>query len=596
MKVVLFAGLVLLLAPTFAGVARAEETAHRALAEHYAPVIFQESRSAVLDFITRFDYDGDWRGDNNWRNAYLYDQPGYVYYGVIESTRHYFITYAFYHARDYTAKPYEGFAPKAEHENDMEGCTLTIEKDGTAFGKAILLETLAHDVFYKYNNRSVRRVSDGALKLDGSFTLVDGRPAVYVEPEGHGVRAASAGTARGSESFPGLIYRYTGTASVPRSHHDHEATYALLSIEDTLWTRRFDVGSTFCCADAYTMPGGTSANLGSAFHGPIGGCAARPPWGWDQAGDKILKGDWFRDPLAAYATQLRIENFTGRYLRNPYLEHDGRAAAPACAASPVNTTVRGALTATLLGIGRAITADGLGGADISRRANQLFVDGAVLLEWAQRADLERWSWDTTRPAQPSFVGEGIRAELRVPQVAGALLRQRHPQVPDPARRAAGARVVGVRRDDRLRRRDDVRGADRTGGGWTHHTNLAGREPEVGQGEDGAAHADHHRIRARHRRHGHPERSERHGAVRHQLSRFRSRRVFEHVLAGRRRAQLLHLCERQDTIRWEDPCTGRDVFACSFSSPAWSPEAQCRYGPRAMATRPRPAPSRSTWRV
>jgi hypothetical protein len=431
MKVVLFAGLVLLLAPTFAGVARAEETAHRALAEHYAPVIFQESRSAVLDFITRFDYDGDWRGDNNWRNAYLYDQPGYVYYGVIESTRHYFITYAFYHARDYTAKPYEGFAPKAEHENDMEGCTLTIEKDGTAFGKAILLETLAHDVFYKYNNRSVGRVSDGALKLDGSFTLVDGRPAVYVEPEGHGVRAASAGTARGSESFPGLIYRYTGTASVPRSHHDHEATYALLSIEDTLWTRRFDVGSTFCCADAYTMPGGTSANLGSAFHGPIGGCAARPPWGWDQAGDKILKGDWFRDPLAAYATQLRIENFTGRYLRNPYLEHDGRAAAPACAASPVNTTVRGALTATLLGIGRAITADGLGGADISRRANQLFVDGAVLLEWAQRADLERWSWDTTRPAQPSFVGEGIRAELRVPQVAGFSFVS--PDVKAPAR-------------------------------------------------------------------------------------------------------------------------------------------------------------------
>ena len=427
MKAALLLGLLLGLAPA----ASAEDAAHRALAEHYAPVIFQESRSAVLDFITRFDYDGDWRGDNNWRNAYLHDLPGYVYYSVIESTRHYFITYAFYHARDYTARPYEGFAPKAEHENDMEGCTLTVEKDDTAFGKAILLETLAHDVFYKYNNRSVGRVSNGALKLDGSFTLVDGRPAVYIEPEGHGVKAASAGVVRGSESFPGLIYRYTGTASVPQSHHDHQATYDLLSIEDTLWAHRFDVGSTFCCADAYAMPGGTTANVGSAFNGPIGGCAAKPPWGWDQASDKILKGDWFRDPLAAYATQLRIENFSGTYTRNPYLEHDGRTATPPCSASAVSTTVRGAVASSLFGIGRAITANGLGGADIGRRANQLFVNSAVLLEWAQRAELERWSWDTTRPAQPAFVGEGIRAELRVPQIAGFSFLS--PDVKAPAR-------------------------------------------------------------------------------------------------------------------------------------------------------------------
>lgn len=63
----------LLLLTGFARASFAEDPAHRKLAEHYAPVVFQESRSAVLDFITRFDYDGDWRGDNNWRNAYLFD-------------------------------------------------------------------------------------------------------------------------------------------------------------------------------------------------------------------------------------------------------------------------------------------------------------------------------------------------------------------------------------------------------------------------------------------------------------------------------------------------------------------------------------------
>ena len=58
-----------------AAAAAAADENHRRVAEHYAPVVFQESRSTVLDFITKFDYDGDWKGDNNWRNAYLYDLP-----------------------------------------------------------------------------------------------------------------------------------------------------------------------------------------------------------------------------------------------------------------------------------------------------------------------------------------------------------------------------------------------------------------------------------------------------------------------------------------------------------------------------------------
>ena len=37
-----------------------EKPEHRALAEYYAPVVYQETKSAILDYITRFDYDGDW--------------------------------------------------------------------------------------------------------------------------------------------------------------------------------------------------------------------------------------------------------------------------------------------------------------------------------------------------------------------------------------------------------------------------------------------------------------------------------------------------------------------------------------------------------
>ena len=65
-----------------------EKPEHRALAEYYAPVVYQESKSAVLDYITRFDYDGNSNGSNNWRNAYRYELRAHVYYGVVESTNH----------------------------------------------------------------------------------------------------------------------------------------------------------------------------------------------------------------------------------------------------------------------------------------------------------------------------------------------------------------------------------------------------------------------------------------------------------------------------------------------------------------------------
>ena len=402
-----------------AAAAAGADANHRRLAEHYAPVVFQESRSTVLDFIAKFDYDGDWKGDNNWRNAYLHDLTGHVYYSVIESSNHYFITYAFYHPRDYTARPYEGFAPKTEHENDMEGCTVTIEKDGSPFGKAVLLETLAHDVFFKYDNRDNRRVSNGSFKLDGSMTFVEGRPAVYIEAEGHGVKAASRSVvASAGNNFPGIVYRYTGKGAVPESNRDPSASYELVSIEDTLWAYRFDVGSTFCCADTYAMSGGTTARLGSAFNGPIGGCAAKPPWGWDQASDKIAKGDWFRDPLKAYPTQLRIQNFTGTYVHNPYLESDGRNASQPCAESAANKTVKGALASSLLGIGRAITDRGLTTGDVGAQAKQLFLGNNPLLEWAQKTQFQQWTWDQSLEALPSIVTQGLRDEMRIPSLAG----------------------------------------------------------------------------------------------------------------------------------------------------------------------------------
>ena len=65
-----------------------------AIAARLAPVFRQAlGSSARYDYITRVDFDGDWRGDNNWNNAERYPLPATVYYSVSETETHYFVHY-----------------------------------------------------------------------------------------------------------------------------------------------------------------------------------------------------------------------------------------------------------------------------------------------------------------------------------------------------------------------------------------------------------------------------------------------------------------------------------------------------------------------
>jgi len=432
-EVIMYRALILLLfcLTSLRSLLAAEKPEHRAMAEYYAPVVYQESKSAVLDYITRFDYDGDWNGANNWRNAYRYELRAYVYYAVVESTQHVFITYAFYHPRDFTARPFEGMAPKTEHENDMEGCMLVVEKDQTRWGRPILMETLAHDHFYKYDNPHYRRVKKGrnTSPLDGSIVFlkqVDAthhqQPAVYIEPEGHGVKAASRQVRYEDFKHPGIIYRFAGRgAEVPRNNSDPDVSYDLISIEDSLWARRTEIGpsSLYCCGDSYASPGGQSILIGSAFNGPIGGCAAKPPWGWDQADDgPIGKGDLFRDPLSAVAAQMQVEGWGGTYLHNPYfVAETSFASKPGtlCSESAVSKTLGQSVASSLLGISKTLFSGGFNSQRIGDRAKQLFLTNTVLLEWSRLADFERWSWNKSlaEPLLPKLLTENLQDQIQL---------------------------------------------------------------------------------------------------------------------------------------------------------------------------------------
>src|SRR4051794_32131772 len=81
-----------------------ESTARDAeIAARFAPIFFQAlGDKARSDYITNFDFDGDWRGDNNWNNVNK-DIPlkAHIYYSVAETSTHFFIHYAVFHPRDY---------------------------------------------------------------------------------------------------------------------------------------------------------------------------------------------------------------------------------------------------------------------------------------------------------------------------------------------------------------------------------------------------------------------------------------------------------------------------------------------------------------
>src|SRR5713226_3440840 len=160
---------------------------YRDLAEHYAPLICQETWfEPKADFLTRFDFDGDWRGDNNWDNLDMGSSQAYVYYAAMETSTHYFLVYDFFYPRRYS----DDCAGGACHENDSTGLVLTIRKDGSKYGRVQLMETLARNGVVSYATDS--RLRDGAHRVAGDIRFWrDSHPVVFVEAGSHGVFAAS---------------------------------------------------------------------------------------------------------------------------------------------------------------------------------------------------------------------------------------------------------------------------------------------------------------------------------------------------------------------------------------------------------------------
>jgi hypothetical protein len=309
---------------------------YRRLAEHYAPLVAQETWfQPKADFITRFDYDGDWQGDNNWDSLDQGTSQAYVYYTTMETETHCFLIYNFFHPRDYSDKCIAGTC----HENDNEGLILTIRKDGSEYGYLQVMETLAHNNVYSY--RRDKGVRGNVHNIDGELELYEGsHPVVFIESGGHGVYGSTDSHSRFSlkedhfSTGTGVTYTFKGTAERPPNPNARMVGYELLTIYHHWWLRSQKddraKAETFDAYYSYRPRGGRPMaafdQIAGSFLGRrFGSNKAKPFWGWhDQrtGGKNVLAtGQWGLDPAYSVSRNLRMPPpHSLTYIRNRYLK------------------------------------------------------------------------------------------------------------------------------------------------------------------------------------------------------------------------------------------------------------------------------------
>ena len=235
------------------------------LAEHWAPVFYHDTddKDYEADYITAFDFDGDFISDNNWENLH---KPGsslgaVIYYSVISTSTHHFILYADFHPRDWSKNcniPFFGGC----HENDMEGAMVVVRRsDDKPMGTFELLYTEAHNTLHIFrNDKNITKKWNPAVEST-KVTFEDGsHPELYVESKGHGVCAlyynGPSHCQHSVDETPpefgggdGVVYRYGATAGIPESGNDQHVPYKLKPIKDTIWKRRYDICDSGCTFD-----------------------------------------------------------------------------------------------------------------------------------------------------------------------------------------------------------------------------------------------------------------------------------------------------------------------------------------------------------
>ncbi len=344
----------------------------RDIAERFAPVFHHRMAGTAeehrFDYPTNFDFDGDWTGNNNWANAAnpRYKLWSYVYYSVIESEDHYFIHYALYHPRDWSVvqSSYDTILDKIQtkigdifgqgarqeaefnHENDLEGALVIVDKWTEGGPQPVAAETVAHNHLL----RSLGAVATDLRITSGErgqrLQLENGHPIFYVESQKHGIHAWT--DEESTEQEPILVLRYGKPVEFSRVRGS-TTTYELVPIAKTWWKRAKETrapnltfgtvanfGDRFCEVPGARRPACALGTVGAAIRGDyLRPNAAFAPWGWIDLDDTGLPlGAWFFDPVLILKRHFGLFDTREKYLYNPYLGIGDSDSGPRKATTP----------------------------------------------------------------------------------------------------------------------------------------------------------------------------------------------------------------------------------------------------------------------
>ncbi|UOB17903.1 hypothetical protein [Abyssalbus ytuae] len=292
------------------------------LALRWAPIHYMDvdatgtyAEGGKSDYVTAINYDGDWNAENNWNNlaAYSNSLSAHCYYSIVETNTHWFIIYAFFHPRDWT----DNFLlyNLDQHENDLEGIMMAIEKDASTYGTLRGAVTVSHSDFYSYTPAG-STFSNGLEDIDGTLEMQNYNGAMHPvtaqEAKGHGLKAWPQNNINGD----GVIYypSANSNAQIPSDNYDNYVEYKLVNIFETggLWDQRFNTNLFFDTNGGFK---------GNDFK--TGG--ANAPWAWNDGDDGIVQGgEMATNPAKLIDNYFDgLGNFSHFYLDNKYNSQAG---------------------------------------------------------------------------------------------------------------------------------------------------------------------------------------------------------------------------------------------------------------------------------
>ncbi|MEK6324383.1 MAG: hypothetical protein AABN33_22315 [Acidobacteriota bacterium] len=315
------------------------------IVEQYSPFVYAatDKSGGRQDIISNIDFDGDLKGNNNWEDFDRFELTPTVYYAILETETHYFISYHLFHPRDWN---HFTVWLNDTHENDGENFQVVVRKSD---GRVVLLWTQAHYRSCTYTNPG-SGIESGATQMAGEFQTVDsnGVPSeegthacVFVESEGHGIYGTLGSdsevrvNADGSFSFKGengLLFRPARAGEEvkePENTTSGEVTYQLDSITMKLWPLLRDgmltgdgklLDGSFGYQDEFVDVKEVPRFYdGNRFSGPFGSDRGISPFALDFSFKRGTLGALFFNPAKRYAEMLKITDpWRREYINYPF--------------------------------------------------------------------------------------------------------------------------------------------------------------------------------------------------------------------------------------------------------------------------------------